>query len=184
MGTDQEIEFTVDRGVLSVLQCRTAETRIAEAMVDFVDPGDPTTRGLGICGGAFRGMVAFDENDLKELASCGRADREDVDGLLLLLQNPTPEDIPWIISAGGLLTAKGGSTSHAAVAANGIEDRAFAAVMSAIHLRVDAENHQAVIGDAAGEVRHSIGKGDIISIHGTTGEVFIGSRPIEPLELK
>ena len=54
----------------------------------------------------------------------------EVDGVLMVLENPTPDDIPNIISADGLLTAKGGSTSHAAVAVNGIEDRPYAAVMS------------------------------------------------------
>jgi hypothetical protein len=48
----------------------------------------------------------------------------------------------WVISADGLLTARGGSTSHAAVAINGIEGRKYSGVMSAAHLRVHADHHE------------------------------------------
>lgn len=83
-----------------------------------------------------------------------------------------------ILSADGLLTAKGGSTSHAAVAANGIEDKSFSSVMSAAGLEVDLEKREAVIVDADGTVRHRIRKGDILSLHGTSGEVYIGTRSL------
>ena len=83
-----------------------------------------------------------------------------------------------IISADGLLTAKGGSTSHAAVAANGIEDKNFSAVMSAAGLEVDLEKREALIVDPDGAVRHRIRRGDIVSLHGTSGEVYIGSRAL------
>jgi pyruvate,orthophosphate dikinase len=83
-----------------------------------------------------------------------------------------------IISADGLLTAKGGSTSHAAVAANGIEDKSFSSVMSAAGLQVDLEKKEASIADPDGTVRHRIRKGDILSLHGTSGEVYIGSRAL------
>ena len=81
-----------------------------------------------------------------------------------------------IISADGLLTAKGGSTSHAAVAANGIEDKNFSAVMSAAGLEVDLNAREAVIAEPDGTVRHRIHKGDVVSLHGTSGEVYVGSR--------
>jgi pyruvate,orthophosphate dikinase len=96
----------------------------------------------------------------------------------MVLENPTPEEIPMIISADGLLTAKGGSTSHAAVAANGIEDKNFCAVMSAAGLKVDLEKREAAIVDADGNVRHRFRKGDILSLHGTSGEVYIGTRSL------
>jgi len=83
-----------------------------------------------------------------------------------------------IISADGLLTAKGGSTSHAAVAANGIEDKNFCSVMSAAGLQVDLEKREAKIVDADGHVRHRLRTGDIVSIHGTSGEVYIGTRSL------
>jgi enolase len=178
MGTDQEIEFTVEKGILSVLQSRTAETYADEAFDRFVDPGEPATRGLGVRGGGFRGMVAFDDADREELSKIDFSSRDDVDGVLMVLENPTPEEIPMIISADGLLTAKGGSTSHAAVAANGIEDRNFSSVMSATGLQVDLERREAIIIDAEGTVQHRLRKGDIVSLHGTSGEVYVGSRSL------
>jgi pyruvate,orthophosphate dikinase len=177
-GTDQEVEFTVESGVLSVLQSRTAETYADEATDRFVEPGEPATRGLGVRGGGFRGLVAFDEVELEELAATDFSVRDDVDGVLMVLENPTPEDIPMIISADGLLTSKGGSTSHAAVAANGIEDKSFSAVMSAAGLQVNVEKREATIIDPDGTVRHRIHAGDVVSLHGTSGEVYIGSRSL------
>jgi enolase len=178
MGTDQEVEFTVENGILSVLQSRTAEAYADEAIDRFVDPGEPASRGLGVRGGSFRGLVAFDEAEREELASTDFSAREDVDGVLMVLENPTPEEIPMIISADGLLTAKGGSTSHAAVAANGIEDKNFCSVMSAAGLQVDLDRREAVIVDAEGHVHHRLRKGDVVSIHGTSGEVYIGTRSL------
>ncbi len=179
MGTDQEVEFTVEKGILSVLQSRTAETYADEAIDRFVDPGEPASRGLGVRGGGFRGIVAFDDADREELtATTDFSARDDVDGVLMVLENPTPEEIPMIISADGLLTAKGGSTSHAAVAANGIEDKNFCSVMSASGLQVDLERREAVIVDADGNVCHRLRKGDIVSLHGTSGEVYIGTRSL------
>jgi enolase/phosphohistidine swiveling domain-containing protein len=176
MGTDQEVEFTVDRGVLSILQTRRAEARFDLSTERFLEPGEPATRGLGVRGGGFRGLAAFDEADLRELAAVDLSERDDVDGVLLVIENPTPDDIPLIISADGLLTARGGSTSHAAVAINGIEDRKYSGVMSAAHLRVHADQHEAVILDRERGTAYRIRKGDIVSIHGTTGEVYLGSR--------
>ena len=176
MGTDQEVEFTVDRGVLSILQTRRAEARLDLSTERFLEPGEPATRGLGVRGGGFRGLAAFDEADLRELAAADLGERGDVDGVLLVIENPTPDDIPLIISADGLLTARGGSTSHAAVAINGIEDRKYSGVMSAANLRVHADQHEAVILGREHGTAYRIRKGDIVSIHGTTGEVYLGSR--------
>jgi enolase len=180
MGTDQEVEFTVDRGVLSILQTRRAEARFDLSTERFLEPGEPATRGLGVRGGGFRGLAAFDEADLRELGAVDLSQRDDVDGVLLVIENPTPDDIPLIISADGLLTARGGSTSHAAVAINGIEDRKYAGVMSAAHLRVHADKHEATVLDRGRGTEYRIRKGDVVSIHGTTGEVYLGSRRRQP----
>jgi phosphohistidine swiveling domain-containing protein len=177
-GTDQEIEFTVERGVLSVLQSRSAEIAADQKVTAFVDPGPEVTRGIGIRGGGFRGLAAFDDKDWQELSEIDLAARADVDGILMVIDNPSPDDIPMILQGGGLLTAKGGSSSHAAVAINGME-KSYAAVMSAVGLRVDAPKHEAVIVDEAGAVLHCIRKGDVVSIHGTTGEVYAGSRALQ-----
>ncbi len=178
MGTDQEVEFTVERGVLSILQTRTAETAVQGPPSRFRDPGEPATRGIGVCGGAFRGVVAFDEEDRVRLAADVRG-RADADGVLMLLENPSPDEIPVLLSAGGLLSARGGSTSHAAVSVAGIEDRPFSAVMSASGLRVDGRKKEASILDASGTERHRIASGEVLSIHGATGEVFVGAREVE-----
>jgi pyruvate,orthophosphate dikinase len=176
LGTDQEVEFTVDRGVLSILQTRRAETSFDRGTERFLDPGDPATRGLGVRGGGFRGLAAFDEADVAELGAVDLSERDDVDGVLLVIENPTPDDIPLIISADGLLTARGGSTSHAAVAINAIENKKYSGVMSAADLRVHPDQHEAVILDSQQGTGCRIRKGDIVSIHGTTGEVYLGSR--------
>jgi len=147
MGTDQEIEFTVEDGVLSILQSRSAEIGTDQELLAFAEVGAEATRGTGTRGGAFRGMVAFDEADWKELTDGKLRGRTDVDGVLLVMENPTPDDIPLIMTMDGLLAARGGSSSHAAVAINIIEDKSFSAVMSAIGLRVDANNHEAMIVD-------------------------------------
>jgi pyruvate,orthophosphate dikinase len=174
-GTDVELEFTVERGVLSVLQARTATTTLQEEVRSFDAPGEAVAMGIGIRGGAFRGRVAFDEADRAELAAAGA---EGADGVLLLLENPTPEEIPLILSADGLLAARGGSTSHAAVAVHGIADRPFSAVLGATALRVDAAAHCAVVQGSDGRELARIAKGDVVSNDGRTGGVWIGARSL------
>jgi pyruvate,orthophosphate dikinase len=178
MGTDQEIEFTVDRGVLSVLQSRAAEVGKNRENPSFSGPGDVITHGIGIRGSAFRGVVAFDEADYQELRAGRLENRQDVDGILIVLENPTPADIPLVISCEGLLAAKGGSTSHAAIAINGIEDADYTAVMSADGLHVNAQRHEATITGPDGRVKAQIRKGDVVSIDGTGGAVYLGSRTV------
>lgn len=177
-GTDQEIEFTVDRGRLSVLQARMVQTEPEEETSTFDAPGLPDSRGIGIRGGAFRGLVAFDEADIDVLRERLEDPQEEVDGVLLVLENPTPSEIPMILSADGLLTARGGSTSHAAVAVHGIEDRPYCGVLSATGLSVPSAKHQAILVDGEGGAQHTVCAGDVLSIHGQSGEVFIGSRKV------
>jgi pyruvate,orthophosphate dikinase len=175
MGSDQEIEFTVERGVLSVLQARAAELGADQEGAPFDDPGEPITHGLGIRGGGFRGLIAFDERDRRRMAA-EAARRDDVDGVLILMENPTPDDIPLILSGDGLLTAKGGNTTHAAVAIHGIDEKNFCAVMSAAGLKVTVAEKTAVLRDEAGAEIARIGCGDVVSLHGTDGNVYLGTR--------
>ncbi|MBW2374221.1 MAG: hypothetical protein JRF70_16970, partial [Deltaproteobacteria bacterium] len=72
----------------------------------------------------------------------------------------------------------GGSTSHAAVAVHGIQDRPFSAVLGATTLSVDAEAHSATFVDADGRELVTIRKGDVVSIDGRTGSVWIGARTL------
>jgi pyruvate,orthophosphate dikinase len=174
LGSDAEIEFTVERGVLSVLQARSAQMNHRFKARTFDDPGDPAGRGIGISGGAFRGRVAFDEAGVKRLKSQPDECDGEADGILLVLENPVPDEIPLILSVDGLLAARGGSTSHAAVCVHGIENRTYTAVLGVPELRVSKD--KAVLLGADDQVEHTIVTGDIVSIHGQTGEVFAGSR--------
>lgn len=178
MGTDQEIEFTVEHGVLSVLQSRAAEIARNARQAAFSEPGPEAAHGIGIRGSAFRGVVAFDDHDLAEVKREDLSKRDDVDGVLVILENPSPEQIPLVLQADALLSAKGGSTSHAAIAIHGIEGRDYCAVMSAGGLRVNARKHEASIVDGDGNVLHTIRPHDVISIHGTSGEVYTGSKEL------
>jgi hypothetical protein len=176
MGCDAEIEFTVERGVLSVLQTRSAETEHMFEPRTFRDPGPACGRGIGVMGGAFRGVAAFNEADAARLRAALDPEADDIDGVLLVLENPVPDEIPLILSVDGLLAARGGSTAHAAVAVNGIDDKPFSAVLGVSQLQVLAD--RAVVRSADGASECVIRTGDVVSIHGQTGEVFAGSRPV------
>jgi pyruvate,orthophosphate dikinase len=176
LGSDAEIEFTVDRGVLSVLQARSAMMETHESPRTFDQPGTPAGRGIGISGSAFRGRVAFNEADVKHLQANWDAQDDDVDGVLLLLENPVPDEIPLILSVDGLLSARGGSTSHAAVCVHGIEDKLYSAVLGVPELRVGSD--EAMFAASAELEEQVIHTGDVISIHGQTGEVYCGTRSL------
>ncbi len=176
LGSDAEIEFTVDRGVLSVLQVRSAQVNNRFSARTFDHPGEPAGRGIGISGGAFRGKVAFNEADVHRLAAEADAGDRESDGILLVLENPVPDEIPLILSVEGLLASRGGSTSHAAVCVHGIENKSYTAVLGVSELRVSADKARLMGPD--GQVKSIIHTGDILSIHGQTGEVFIGSQPV------
>jgi enolase len=178
LGTDQEVEFTVERGVLSILQSRAAEVGVNARLSTFEDSGGEVAGGVGVRGGAFRGLVAFDESDLKTLGQMDLSERDDVDGILTLVENPSPDEIPLILLADGLLAARGGSTSHAAIAVNGIEGRDYCAVVGVEGLRVNTRKHMAEIVDRSGNTV-TVKVGDVISIHGTTGLVYLGSRTLK-----
>ncbi len=180
LGSDAEIEFTVDRGVLSVLQARSAQMELHESPRTFTDAGRAAGRGIGISGGAFRGRIAFNEDDVQRLRSnWDKADPE-ADGILLVLENPVPDEIPLILSVDGLLSARGGSTSHAAVAVHSIEDKIYNAVLGVPELRVGTD--EAVLVSENGKPVKSYHAGDILSIHGQTGEVFDGPRTVVTIE--
>jgi hypothetical protein len=92
LGSDAEIEFTVERGVLSILQTRSAQRELHFNPCTFVDPGEPAGRGIGIAGGAFRGLVAFDEDGVTRARAQLTDGAVEADGVLLVLENPNPAD--------------------------------------------------------------------------------------------
>jgi pyruvate,orthophosphate dikinase len=176
LGTDAEIEFTVEKGVLSVLQARSAQMNQQLKPITFDQPGQPSGRGIGISGSAFCGRVAFNQAEVQHLTEIYDGNDSEADGVLLVLENPVPDEIPLILSVSGLLAARGGSTSHAAVCVHGIEDKTYTAVLGVPELRVNTDH--AVLMSADGKIEHVIQSGDILSIHGQTGEVYVGSRHI------
>lgn len=187
----QDIEFTIERGRLWMLQTRSgkrtakAALRIAVDLaneglinraeaVQRIDPAsldqllhptlDPNahrkilTIGLPASPGAASGEVVFDSNEAERLTGEGRA-------VILVRIETSPEDIHGMHAAKGILTARGGMTSHAAVVARGM---GRPCVCGAGALRVDYERKQVSV---AGEV---IAKGDLITIDGGTGQVIKG----------
>ena len=187
----QDLEFTVERGKLYMLQTRTGK-RSAEAAVkialDFVKEGliekrealarvpaasldqlfhariDPqekyaaSCKGLNASPGAASGQAVFDADTAEQWGKAGKA-------VVLVRVETTPDDVHGMIAARGILTAKGGATSHAAVVARGMGKPCVAGCEA---LQIDRRNRSATIGDRAFK------EGDWITIDGTTGDVIPG----------
>ncbi len=196
----QDIEFTVQQGKLFMLQTRggkrtaPAALRIAVEMVEEglitkeeaikrIDPAsldqllhptlDPDAerqlfaRGLPASPGAASGRIVLDADEAERRATAGEA-------VILCRVETSPEDIHGMYAAAGILTARGGMTSHAAVVARGM---GRACVSGAGELRIDR-----VAGTVSvrGEVLEA---GSEITIDGSTGEVFLGRVPTLQPEL-
>ena len=190
----QDIEFTVQKGELYMLQTRNgkrtapAALKIAVDMVNEklitqeeallrVDPQsldqllhptlDPKaekniiTRGLPASPGAASGKIVFSPDDAEVKAHAGEA-------VILCRQETSPEDIHGMHAAQGILTSRGGMTSHAAVVARGMGK---ACVAGAGELHIDQKAKVIRFRD------QKINEGDIITIDGSTGEVILGEVP-------
>ena len=200
----QDIEFTVQRGKLWVLQTRNGK-RTGPAMVkvavDLVDQGlidrdealrrqdpeqisellhsvfadgaetDVIASGLPASPGAAVGKVVFSAEEAAEQAEAG----EDV---ILVRVETSPEDIQGMLAARGILTARGGMTSHAAVVARGWGK---CCVAGCGELEIDYAAGSFRV-DAGGR-NLTIRRGDVISLNGTTGEVMLGAVPLADPEL-
>ncbi len=187
----QDIEFTVQRGKLWMLQTRAgkrtakAALKIAVEMVDEglideetavmrVEPGaldqllhptldpdaprDILTKGLPASPGAASGIVVFDADTAEEKAKAGEA-------VILCRTETSPEDIHGMHAAKGILTARGGMTSHAAVVARGM---GRPCVSGAGQIRIDGK--EGIMTCMGREIK----AGDIITIDGGSGEVMVG----------
>ncbi|OPY57755.1 MAG: Pyruvate, phosphate dikinase [Pelotomaculum sp. PtaU1.Bin035] len=196
----QDIEFTVERGKLWILQTRNgkrtapAAIKIAVDMVDEglitkddailrveagqldqllhrrIDPGarlDVIAKGLPASPGAASGAVVFDAGLAEELAKTGKK-------LILVRTETTPDDIHGIVAAQGVLTSRGGMTSHAAVVARGMGKPC---VCGCEAVRIDYDNKLFTIGDL------KVKEGDIISVDGSNGSVMLGEVPMIDPEL-
>jgi pyruvate,orthophosphate dikinase len=191
-----DIEFTIEHGKLWMLQTRVGK-RTAEAAfriaVELVDQGlidmdealrrvtgnqlaqlmfprfdaaaekNPIGRGMNASPGAAVGRVVFDSNTAVEWAERG----EDV---ILVRRETNPDDLKGMVAARGILTSRGGKTSHAAVVARGM---GRTCVCGADSLDVDVKAKR--FRNADGLV---VSEGDVISIDGHTGEIFEGAVPV------
>jgi pyruvate,orthophosphate dikinase len=167
----QEIEFTFESDQpddLYILQTRDQDLRIDQEIYRFTLPPEDMEiigRGIGIGGGAMNGLAAFDEQDMEEL-------RHEHPGMNMILIRPdtVPDDIGMVFSCDGLLTARGGATSHAAVTAVRLGKTC---VVSCSGLLVDENAKMCQFEN------RTIYKGEYISIDGRLGIIYQGHYHIE-----
>ena len=192
----QDMEFTVENKKLFMLQCRNgkrtaqAALKIACDLVDeghkteaeavaMIDPRNldtllhpqfdaaalkaatPIGRGLGASPGAACGKVVFTADDAVEWAARGEK-------VILVRLETSPEDITGMKSAEGILTVRGGMTSHAAVVARGMGE---CCVSGCGDINMDEENKKFTLGG------QEFVEGSVISIDGTTGNIYAGEIP-------
>jgi pyruvate,orthophosphate dikinase len=195
----QDFEFTIERGVLYCLQTRngkmnavamvrtsvemvkaglvTKEQALLRINPDHLEQmlyprlspafkGDPLAQGLPASPGAAYGYAVFD------------ADRAEVQGkdlgrpVILVREETKPEDIHGFFASQGILTSRGGKTSHAAVVARGMGKPCVA---GAEGIHVDVQRREAHVG------AHVIREGDMVTIDGSSGNVYLGQVPmVEP----
>ncbi len=193
----QDIEFTVERGKLYLLQTRngkrTAQAAVSIA-VQLVNEGmihtnealrrievshleqllhtviDDSqmlqflTKGLPASPGAAVGEIVFDADTAVEWEKQGRR-------TILVRNETTPEDIHGIIASAGVFTSRGGMTSHAAVVARGMGKPC---VCGCEDMQVSMEQRSFSVNG------QSFRQGDVITIDGATGRVFMGAAPLKP----
>jgi pyruvate,orthophosphate dikinase len=192
----QDVEFTVEQGKLYMLQTRAgkrtaqAAVKIAVGMAEEgliteqeavlrVEPGqveqllhkqvDPKAKvnviakGLNASPGAAIGKVVFDAERAKELKG---------EKVILVRPETNPDDVGGIIASQGVLTSRGGATSHASVVARGLGKPA---VVGCEALKIDLDQKLFEVNGV------TVKEGDIITINGSTGDVILGEVPlIEP----
>src|SRR5438094_135956 len=131
----------------------------------------PIGKGLPASPGAAIGKVVFTATAAAEWAQRGEQ-------VLLVRTDTSPEDIHGMKAAAGILTARGGMTSHASVVARGMGKCCITACTS---LRVDAAKKQASFVGGGKEVK--LREGDTLTLDGNTGEVFVGATPLVPAKI-
>ena len=206
----QDLEFTIQEGKLYMLQCRsgkrtgqaavrTAVEMVKEEMISKeeavlrVDPASldqllhPTldakapkrwlARGLSASPGAAQGQIVFSADEAERKAGQGSA-------VILVRVETSPEDIHGMKAARGILTARGGMTSHAAVVARGM-GKACVAGCSAIHVSYADQTMAITLYDDAGRPTETVTfkKGDMITIDGSSGNIYEGAVPTAPAAL-
>ncbi|MEU6824795.1 pyruvate, phosphate dikinase [Streptomyces atriruber] len=192
-----DIEFTIERGQLWMLQTRVgkrtagAAFRIATQLVDqgLIDEAEALQRvngaqlaqlmfprfdesakveqlgrGIAASPGAAVGKAVFDSYTAIKWSRSGEK-------VILIRRETNPDDLDGMIAAEGILTSRGGKTSHAAVVARGMGKTC---VCGAEDLEVDTKRRRMTVGDTVVE------EGDVVSIDGSTGKVYLGEVPVVP----
>ncbi|MEL6946032.1 MAG: PEP/pyruvate-binding domain-containing protein [Pseudomonadota bacterium] len=192
----QEIEFTVEQGAFFLLQTRTGKRSPKAALAIAVDMAEtgiiskeeainrcsdellapmlvnrlavpdgtrPVVKGLPASPGAVSGPVVFTSEAALEAKAVGQP-------AILVRPETSPSDVHGMDAAIAVLTSRGGMTSHAAVVARGMAKPCITAAMG---LRIKPQEGECVFPGG------SLGVGDIISLDGSTGEVFLDDIPLE-----
>ncbi|WTD75007.1 pyruvate, phosphate dikinase [Streptomyces sp. NBC_01635] len=193
-----DIEFTIERGQLWMLQTRVgkrtagAAFRIATQLVDqgLIDEAEALIRvtgaqlaqlmfprfdedtkvekvgrGIAASPGAAVGKAVFDSYTAVKWSRSGEK-------VILVRRETNPDDLDGMIAAEGILTSRGGKTSHAAVVARGMGKTC---VCGAEELEVDTKRRRMTVPGG-----HIVEEGDLISIDGSTGKVYLGEVPVVP----
>ncbi|MFC8835363.1 pyruvate, phosphate dikinase [Streptomyces griseoincarnatus] len=193
-----DIEFTIERGRLWMLQTRVgkrtagAAFRIATQLVDqgLIDEAEALTRvngaqlaqlmfprfdesarveqvgrGIAASPGAAVGKAVFDSYTAVKWSRSGEK-------VILIRRETNPDDLDGMIAAEGILTSRGGKTSHAAVVARGMGKTC---VCGAEELEVDTKRRRMTVPGG-----HVVEEGDLISIDGSSGKVYLGEVPVVP----
>jgi len=192
-----DIEFTIERGQLWMLQTRVgkrtagAAFRIATQLVDqgLIDEAEALQRvngaqlaqlmfprfdhgaasvllgrGIAASPGAAVGKAVFDSYTAVKWSRSGEK-------VILIRRETNPDDLDGMIAAEGILTSRGGKTSHAAVVARGMGKTC---VCGAEEIEVDTKRRRLTVGDTVVE------EGDLVSVDGSTGKVYLGEVPVVP----
>jgi pyruvate,orthophosphate dikinase len=190
-----DIEFTIEKGKLWILQTRIgkrtafaewvmASDMLEEGLIDAdeallrvdanrleelfkrrvkADGASPIARGLNASPGAASGKVVFTADEAEEQAKGGER-------VILVRRETTPDDYHGMIASQGILTSAGGTNSHAAVVARG---EGIPAVCGADAIKIDTGSGSFVANGTTVKV------GDVVTIDGFTGNVFVGELPLE-----
>jgi pyruvate,orthophosphate dikinase len=195
-----DIEFTIERGKLWMLQTRVGKrtaaaafviagqlvdedlidedeallrvtgAQLAQLMFPTFDPSAATTsiaKGIAASPGAAVGKAIFDSARAAEVAATGEK-------VILVRRETNPDDLPGMIASQGILTSRGGKTSHAAVVARGMGKTC---VCGADALNVDTTARRFSVDGV------TINEGDLISIDGSSGRVYLGEVPVQSSEV-
>ena len=198
----QDIEFTVEQGRFYLLQTRNAKMNAAgmiKTSVDMVREGlitrneaimrlqagqieqllhraiDPKeakkherlVSGIAASPGAASGAAVFDVKKATEMGEAGAS-------VILVREDTKPEDVPAFFESAGILTSRGGKTSHAAVVARGMGKPC---IVGCANLKIDYGRSMCYVNGGDGRRATTIREGDLITIDGGSGTVYVGEVP-------